>query len=184
MPTTSSTEIQILRHQDPATGHQLTRVQFRGWQVDISGTTISLPQHTLTAGQTPIDLAVCLDAARTLIQGPRRPAPSPPRSAPLPPPIDHNATVAAVLAEARTVAATHWHPTLCDIYECTSTAWTASGMRVGYATLTRALRAALPEGMRLIAFNDAATRDDICSFFDRAISLLDTPPTALNRGVA
>lgn len=182
MPTTASTGVRVLRHHDPATGHQITRVQFRGWQVDVDGTTISLPRHTLNAGQTPLDLAVCLDAARSLIEGRPRPAPRPTRPAP---PIDHRATVAAVLAEARAIAATHWHPTLCDIYECTSAAWTASGMRIGYTTLTRALRTALPEGMRLIAFNDAATtRDDICSFFDRAISLLHTKSPALTRGVA
>lgn len=184
MPTPTSTDtaagVQVFRHRDPGTGRQITRVQFRGWQVHIDGASLCLPRHTLTAGQNPADLAVCLDAARSLRRHPHRRVPGAHRPAPG----DDSSAVVAILTQARIIAASQWHPTLCDIYECTSTAWTNSGMPIGYATLTRTLRAALPEGTRLIDVNDTATREDICRFFDRAISLLTVSPTSAHGVVA
>jgi hypothetical protein len=180
MPIDSST-IRTLGYQDPATGRQITRLQFRSWFVDVDGTAISVPRQRITAAHSPIDLDICLNAARHLV---RQNTPSP---APTPPPtLDAAEAVAAVLQAAHDIASTQWHPVNLDVYACTSAAWTNSGMTVAYTSLIRALRRALPPGgSRLIDVNDnaATTRDDICDLYRRAIDTAHST-TAAVRGVA
>lgn len=178
MPVDTST-IRTLGHRDPSTGHQITRLQFRGWFVDVDGTTISVPRQRITPAHSPTDLNVCLDAARHLLRQTLTPPPAPTT----PRPLDAADAVAAVLHAAQNIASTQWHPLNLDIYACTSAAWTDTGMTVAYTSLIRALRHAVPPGSRLIDVNDNATRDDICDLYRRAINTARATTPAV-RGVA
>lgn len=179
MPVDTS-GIRTLGYQDPTTGHHITRLQFRNWFVDVDGTAISVPRQRITASHSPIDLDICLNAARHLVrQNTPTPAPTPP------PALDAAEAVAAVLQAALDIASTQWHPVNLDIYACTSAAWTDTGMTVAYTSLIRALRRTLPPGSRLVDVNDnAATRDDVCDLYRRAIDTARSTTTPAVRGVA
>jgi hypothetical protein len=63
----------LVRRTHPTTGRPVTAVQFRGWSVQVDGTTVSMPaHHALTAGHSVHDLATCLAAARALAAGQAR----------------------------------------------------------------------------------------------------------------
>lgn len=40
------------------------RVQFRGWELDVCGSSVTIPPQTIHPSMTLHDLAICLDVAR------------------------------------------------------------------------------------------------------------------------
>lgn len=157
---------------DRATRQRVSRLQFRGWSVDVAGTTISIPHQAITTAMSADDLAACLDAARALSRQHR-----PPVAAPAAPPraCDLDA-ITAILQSARDLARSHWHPTRFDIYAVTSQAWETAGMNIAHTALIRALQQVLPDDTRLIDVNDRSTCEQICKLYDSAITALRSTP--------
>lgn len=179
MPIDTTPGLRAGGYQDPTTGRHITRLQFGSWFVDVDGTAITVPRQRITSAHSPLDLDTCLNAARHLIQRrttPARPAPT------TPPPASE--AVAAVLQVGHDVARARWQRITFDIYACTSAAWTDTGMTVPYTSLVRALRRPLAPGTRLIDVNDnAATSDDVCDLYRRAIDTARSGTPSV-RGVA
>ncbi|MEE3755242.1 hypothetical protein [Mycobacterium intracellulare] len=171
--------IRFLEFAHPGTGRPITRLEYRGWFVDVDATVggITVPPQVLTTQHTD-DFAPCLDAARAYARkrAPvmRRQAPTP--TSGLPPAVAPSAPMlAAILTEARTLAADRWQVCGRDIYECTRSAWESVCMDVPYTTVLHALRRALVThpATSLTAVNDQARgRADIVAFCGRAIAAL------------
>lgn len=171
--------IRLLTSPHSRPGRPITRLQYRGWFVDVDATVgaVTVPAQVLST-QHAEDFARCLDAARAyaLQHAPvvRRHAPAPatgmpPAVAPSAPPLT------AILTEARSVAAEQWQVVGRDIYTCTRMAWESVCVDVPYTAVLRALRRALVThpAASLTEVNDQARgRADIVAFYDRAIAAL------------
>lgn len=173
-PAQSKGDVQVRVAADPVTKHRMTRVEFRGWAVDLAGMTLVIPTQAVPAGGSVTDLEVCLNAARTLLAQ-RRTASRVPAVTPAEAPgICDDDSAAAVLVDvlnhARAVAAQSWHWQRFNVYDCTSDAWKATGLQLPHRRVIEALHAVLPDGKGLMEFNLGATRDQICALFDSAIA--------------
>ncbi|MBE5477714.1 hypothetical protein E3G68_005047 [Mycobacteroides abscessus] len=167
-------EVQVRVAADPVTKHRVTRVEFRGWAVDV-GSSLVMPKQAVPVGGSVADLEICLNAARTLLAQHRAASRVPPRAAPtatpgVVPDADPRDALVDVLRQARAVAARSWHWQRFDVYECASEAWKSTGLRIPHRRVIEALHTVLPEGKGLMEFNLAATRDQICGLFDSAIA--------------
>lgn len=158
-----------------------TRVEVRGWIVEVVGEAVVIPQQVLSPGMMVWDLAECLAAATTLARNHQREArphrrqqTRSRRHSPWP--------IAAILVRARDIAATTWHRVHHDIYDCTFQAWEEActavpwqqaHLTVPYAAVVRALRAGrIDPSQPLIAVNDRSTRRDVLSLYTRALNEL------------
>jgi len=182
MPT-SSTDIRITAYQDPATSQRITRLQFRGWTVEVVGSSVAIPMQIITGDMSAHDLDACLTAATALARQRRTPDQRPKPASATPSTPAKSAAVADILTAAHKLAQNHWHPARFDIYETTRTAWMATNMNIAFITVLDALRRVIPKHTRLIDINDHSTREQICALYDHAITALDSPHTA-TRGVA
>ncbi|ORA24158.1 hypothetical protein [Mycobacterium aquaticum] len=175
----------------------VTRVRYRGWIVDVDRAgTITVPRQTVTSAAE--DLAVCLDAARTIsaknAADTKAAAEAARAAAAAAEPAAH--IVAAVpdrrpqlrplvqvLQAACAIADQHWHRGRNDIYTCTKQAWLDHEMSVPFAWLLRALREALPPNTTLTDYNDQADHAGAVGLFDTAIQNLTgaqrRPPTPI-----
>lgn len=164
--------VQVRVAADPVTKHRVTRVEFRGWAVDLVGATVVIPTQAAPAGGSVSDLEVCLNAARTLLaqhcSASRVSAAN--TRAPDVPDADSSAVVVEVLSHARVIAAQSWHWQRFNVYDCTSEAWKATGLQIPHRRVIEALHAVLPDGKGLMEFNLSATRDQICTLDDSAIA--------------
>lgn len=163
----------------PFGGGAAIRLRFRGWIVDVDAAgAVTIPRQQVPGDVN--DLAVCIEAARTVATARRdeakqahiKPAPPaqrpetvPDRQAPIPP-------LMRVLSAARDIAADGWHPSRNDIYACTKKAWIADEMRVPHAWLLRALRAVLPADTTLSDVNDTADRAAVIHLYTDAMRAL------------
>ncbi len=167
-------DVQVRVAADPITKHRVTRVEFRGWAVDLAGATLVIPTQAVPVGGSVADLEMCLNAARTLLSqrrtASRVPPPAAPAAAPDVPDADTRDALVDVLSHARAVAAQSWHWQRFNVYECISEAWKVTGLRLPHRRVIEALHAVLPDGKGLMEFNLGATRDQICTLFDSAIA--------------
>lgn len=170
MPADTS-DIATLSRTDKATGHSITRLQYRGWSVDVDAHVVSVPHQIITT-QRAADLQVCLSAALTLARNNARPAAPAPTATAEPRPTPAHILV-TLLEAARSIAADRWHPTNFDIYVCTRTAWEDAACDVPYADLLHALRRTLDPGRTLSDYEDTARgRSDIVALYNAAIAAL------------
>lgn len=164
------TGIEVDRTEHPKRG-QITRLSWRGWQVDLDELSVSVPQQD-SAGKSIDDLATLLCTAYRMLDIPvvRRPSAQTVLSRGLPAPLA--GPVAQNLRAAQEVADKHWDRRSFDIYACTKQAWLDDGLSVPYAVLVTTLRAALPNpGSSLAEHNCTATAAAIHTLYDHAISL-------------
>jgi len=183
----------------PFNSGAVTRLRYRGWIVDVDRAgTITLPRQTVTGAAE--DLAVCLDAARTIsaknVADAKTTAAAARAAKAAAAPQAASHLVAAVpdrrpqarpliqvLQAARDIADQHWHPRRNDIYTCTKQAWLDHEMSVPFAWLQRALREALPPNTTLTDYNDNSDHARAVGLFDTAIRQLTgthrRPPTAI-----
>lgn len=153
---------------------QITRLSWHGWQVDLDGLSVSVPQQDST-GTTTTDLAILLQAAYRMlnIAVPRPPDLAAMVRGGLPKPMADD--LVSTFRAAQHIADVHWHRRSFDIYACTSQAWHDSGMKLPYALLIATLRSALPQpGSSLADFNDTATASAIHTLYEHAITLCST----------
>lgn len=169
----------------PFNSGAVTRVRYRGWIVDVDRAgTITVPRQTVTGAAE--DLAVCLDAARTIsaknaadakaaaaaaraAKAAAAPQAAPHVVAAVPDRRPQVRPLVQVLQAARDIADQHWHPRRNDIYACTKKAWLDHEMSVPFAWLQRALREALPPNTTLTDYNDNSDHARAVGLFDSAI---------------
>jgi hypothetical protein len=164
------TGIKVNHAHHPKHG-QITRLSWRGWQVDLDGLSVCVPLQDST-GTSIDDLATLLCAAYRMLRIPvvRRPSALAVLRRGLPTTLA--AEVAQILRAAQAVADKHWDRRPFDIYACTKQSWQDAGMSVPYAALVTTLRAALPQpGSSLAEHNHTATAAAIHTLYDHAISL-------------
>lgn len=179
----------------PFNSGAVTRVRYRGWIVDVDRAgTVTVPRQAVTGAAD--DLAVCLDAARTISTknaADTKAAAAAARAAEaaatpaervvaaVPDRRPQVRPLVQVLQAARDIADQHWHPRRNDIYACTKQAWLDHEMSVPFAWLLRALREALPPNTTLTTYNDSSDHADAVGLFDTAIRNLTgahrRPPT-------
>ncbi|OBB94621.1 hypothetical protein A5779_19490 [Mycolicibacterium peregrinum] len=172
-------------------GDAVTRVRYRGWIVDVDKAgAVAMPRQTVTGAAA--DLAVCLDAARTISAKnvadakaaaaaarsakAAAPSPAPHIIAAVPDRRPQIRPLIQVLRAARDIADHHWHPRRNDIYACTKQAWIDHEMSVPFAWLQRALREALPPDTTLTDYNDNSDHAGAVGLFDTAIRRLTGAP--------
>ncbi|WP_396899525.1 hypothetical protein [Mycolicibacterium sp.] len=176
----------------PFNSGAVTRVRYRGWIVDVDKAgSITVPRQTVTSPAE--DLAVCLDAARTIsaknaadakataaaeraAKAAAAPKPAPQTIAAIPDRRPQVRPLVQVLQAARDIADHHWHPRRNDIYTCTKQAWLDHDMSVPFAWLQRALREALPPNTTLTDYNDNTDHAGAIGLFDTAIRKLTGAP--------
>ncbi|MCV7289160.1 hypothetical protein H7J87_27920 [Mycolicibacterium wolinskyi] len=176
----------------PFNSGAVTRVRYRGWIVDVDHAgTVTVPRQTVTGAAE--DLAVCLDAARTIsaknvadakaaaaaaraAKAAAAPQTAPHIVAAVPDRRPQVRPLIQVLQAARDIADHHWHPRRNDIYMCTKQAWLDHEMSVPFAWLQRALREALPPNATLTDYNDNSDHERAVGLFDTAISQLTRAP--------
>lgn len=176
----------------PFSSGAVTRVRYRGWIVDVDRAgNITVPRQTVTGAAE--DLAVCLDAARTIsaknaadakaaaaaaraAKAAAAPKPAPPIVAAVPDRRPQARPLIQVLQAARDIADQHWHPRRNDIYTCTKQAWLDHEMSIPFAWLQRALREALPPNTTLTDYNDNSDHSRAVGLFDTAIRQLTGAP--------
>lgn len=160
-----------VEHTDHPKRGQITRLTWRGWQVNLDGLTVCVPQQA-SPGNNIDDLATLLHAAYRMLNIPvvrRRSAQAILRTG-LPAPLA--VATAQTLRAAQHVADKRWNRISFDVYACTKQAWLDAGMQVPYAVLVSTLRAALPQpGSSLTEHNHTATAAAIHALYDRAIGL-------------
>lgn len=150
-------DIRTLSVTDEASGRPITRLQYRGWFVDVDAHVVSVPRQIVTT-QHLADLHVCLVAAHTMARTNARPAvTSAAPSAPRPTPTD---ILVTLLEDARSIAENQWHPNNFDIYACTRTAWAEaeSAWDVPFTDVLNALRRGLAPDTNLTEFSDKRPR--------------------------
>ncbi|PBA23653.1 hypothetical protein CKJ66_27455 [Mycobacterium avium] len=165
-------DVRVRVAADPVTKHRVTRVEFRGWAVDLAGATLVLPTQAVPVGGSAADLEVCLNAARSLLaqRGTASRMPVALSAAPDVPGADSDDALIEVLRQARGLAAQSWHWQRFNVYECVSEAWKTTGLQLPHRRVIEALHAVLPAGKGLMEFNLGATRDQVCTLFDSAIA--------------
>lgn len=112
IPTHTRSNVGAFPHQPD--GCEPTRVEVRGWIVDVVGDAVVIPEQALSPGMAVWDLTECLQAATTLASNHRRESRPYPRQQPTPQP-PSQLRIAAILLRARDIAATTWHPVNHDI---------------------------------------------------------------------
>lgn len=177
-PTQNPSGVDVRPYNDGT----VTRLRYRGWILDVdSAGAITAPRQTV-AGAVD-DLAVCLDAARTIAEinkaathaaAAATPQPAPEPIAATPDRQPQTRPLFQVLRAARELAEQGWHPSRNDIYACTKQAWLNHDMGVPFAWLQRALREALPPNTTLTEYNDHADHAAAVGLFDKAIRSLTT----------
>lgn len=154
-----------------ASGRPITRLQYRGWFVDVDGSVVSVPRQIITT-QHPADLHVCLTAAHAMARTNAQLATTSVAAPTAPPPTPADILI-NLLEDARTVAANKWHPNNFDLYVCTRTAWEESAWEVPFTDVLNALRRGLTPGRNLTEYSDnALRRADITALYDKAIAAL------------
>lgn len=165
-------DVRVRVAADPVTKHRVTRVEFRGWAVDLAGATLVLPTQGVPVGGSVADLEVCLNAARALLAQRRTASRMPVALSATPdvPGADSDDALIEVLRQARGLAAQSWHWQRFNVYECVSEAWKTTGLQLPHRRVIEALHAVIPDGKGLMEFNLGATRDQVCALFDSAIA--------------
>lgn len=146
--------------------HEILRLRYRGWFIDVDDTKVILPTQQWLPGMTPEDLMVCLAAAAAKA---RANTPLPARNSPEAR-LGDAVKLAKTMRQLQRIAAERWHPTTYDVYDCINQAWEESGMKVAHTKLVNSVRAALPKHVEtLTEFNDTSRRKDLLALFDRAL---------------
>ena len=161
----------------------MTRVEYRGWAIDVSPVSMWLPQQVVTNDKSLGDLQTCLDAARALISR-DKPVGELEGIVGFDQPDTSVRDMLLVLRAARRIAEESWHPLGCDIYTCTQRAWEYCDYAGAYTGVINALRSALPAPQSLTEFSAEASRSTICGLFDRAIDAAVEAVSTVTRGAA
>lgn len=169
MTTEHRADIDVQHVEHPKRG-QVTRLTWRGWQVDMDALSVTVPPQQTTARTD--DLDTLLRAAYRMLDiavvRPRRPLTA--LRVALPEPLA--ADLVAVLRAAQRIVDRRWDRRSTDVYAATSQAWQDAGMTVPHALLVATLRAALPPAATSLAdYEHAAGAQALHTLYDHAIGL-------------
>jgi hypothetical protein len=150
---------------------QVTRLNWRGWQVDLDGLSVSVPaQHSAEAQLD--DLAGLLNAAYRMLGIAVLPRTQSLFGLRATLPEVLSADVVTILRAAQRIAEQSWNRRSFDVYACTSQAWQDAGAPVPYTLLLDTLRAALPpDRASLTEYNDTSGDLAMQTLYDQAISM-------------